>query len=134
MLVVTTETIAGYQVEQVLGEVIGVSRRSRNPFREGVRTLPGDVEPDVLRLLIQYRRDAIAAMVEQASRRGANAVAGMRFDHRSISDMWEEICAYGTAVYVVPMAPPHGDPPVAPQRGEWGERGEADDGRVARRA
>jgi len=128
MLVVTTEAIAGYQVEHVLGEVIGVIGRSRNPFREGVRTLPGDVAPDVVRLLVQYRRDAITEMVQQARRCGANAVVSMRFDHRSISDMWEEICAYGTAVCVVPVVPAHGAPPVAAQRVDHG-----DDGRVARR-
>jgi uncharacterized protein YbjQ (UPF0145 family) len=128
MLVVTTEAIAGYQVEQVLGEVIGVIGRSRNPFREGVRTLPGDAAPDVVRLLAQYRRDAITEMVQQARRCGANAVVSMRFDHRSISDMWEEICAYGTAVCVVPVPPAPRDPPVAAQRVDHGE-----DGRVVRR-
>lgn len=142
MLVVTTEAIAGYRVEQVLGEVIGVIGRSRNPFREGVRTLPGDVAPDMLRLLQQYRRDAIAEMVQQAQRCGANAVISMRFDHRSISDMWEEICAYGTAVYVVPVPSPHRDPPVASQRVDQGSErvdqgservDQGEGGRVARR-
>jgi hypothetical protein len=41
-------------------------------------------------------------MLGRAYRRGANAVVGMRFDHRSISESWTEICAYGTAVFVTP--------------------------------
>jgi uncharacterized protein YbjQ (UPF0145 family) len=128
MLVVTTEALTGYQVERVLGEVIGVIGRSRNPFREGIRALPGDVAPDMVRVLVQYRQDAITEMVQQARRCGANAVIGMRFDHRSISDAWEEICAYGTAVYVVPVVPPHRDLPVAAQRID-----QEDGGRVVRR-
>jgi uncharacterized protein YbjQ (UPF0145 family) len=128
MLVVTTEALAGYQVERVLGEVIGVVGRSRNPFREGLRALPGEVEPDMLRVLVQYRRDAIAEMVQQARQSGANAVISMRFDHRSISDAWEEICAYGTAVYVVQVVPTHRELPVAAQRVD-----QEDGGRVVRR-
>jgi uncharacterized protein YbjQ (UPF0145 family) len=37
-------------------------------------------------------------MVEEAERRGANAVIAMRFDTSEMGDMWTEICAYGTAV------------------------------------
>jgi uncharacterized protein YbjQ (UPF0145 family) len=39
-------------------------------------------------------------MVEAASRRGANAIIGMRFDNRDVTPPWREICAYGTAVVV----------------------------------
>jgi uncharacterized protein YbjQ (UPF0145 family) len=52
-------------------------------------------------------------MSEEAQRRGGNAVVGMRFDHRDISDMWVELCAYGTAVYVVGAGP--GDSGTKPQ-------------------
>jgi uncharacterized protein YbjQ (UPF0145 family) len=39
-------------------------------------------------------------MVEEAERRGGNAVIAMRFDTSEMGDMWTEICAYGTAVKV----------------------------------
>jgi uncharacterized protein YbjQ (UPF0145 family) len=48
--------------------------------------------------LAHWREEAVARMTEAAERRGANAVVGMRFDHREITDYWAEICAYGTAV------------------------------------
>jgi hypothetical protein len=44
-------------------------------------------------------------MSKMAYARGANAVVCMRFDHRDISASWTEICAYGTAVFVVPARP-----------------------------
>jgi uncharacterized protein YbjQ (UPF0145 family) len=118
MLVVTTDSVPGYQVQQVIGEVIGVTGRTRNPFREGVKKLHGGGNPLMVQALTRWRREALEQMTRQAYRRGANAVVGMRFDARNISDMWAEICAYGTAVFVVPVAgSPAAAPGVAPAPG-----------------
>jgi uncharacterized protein YbjQ (UPF0145 family) len=100
MLVVTTEGIPGFEVRQVMGEVVGVTARSFNPFAEGVKNLNGKLNPQLIRLLAQIRQEAVAHMIEAAQRRGANAVVGMRFDHRGITSAWNEVCAYGTAVVV----------------------------------
>ncbi len=43
-------------------------------------------------------------MVQEAQRRGANAVVGMRFDTGEIAASFSEVCAYGTAVVVSPLA------------------------------
>lgn len=107
MLVVTTDHLPGYEVRKVLGEVIGATGRVRNPFVENVRMLDGNRHPRMSHYLAQWRREAIDQMTELARERGANAVVGMRFDHREISDMWGEMCAYGTAVYVVPQTGGH---------------------------
>jgi uncharacterized protein YbjQ (UPF0145 family) len=104
-LVVTTESIPGYQVHAVIGEVVGVTARSFNPYIEGVKSLGGKLNPQLLRLLAQIRQEAIAHMAAAAERRGANAVVGMRFDNRDVTPPWREICAYGTAVLVVAAAP-----------------------------
>jgi uncharacterized protein YbjQ (UPF0145 family) len=100
MLVVTTEGIPGYEVRAVIGEVVGVTARTFNPFIEGVKSLNGRLNPQLVRLLAQIRQEAVANMVEAARRRGANAVIGMRFDHRGVTGAWNEVCAYGTAVLV----------------------------------
>jgi uncharacterized protein YbjQ (UPF0145 family) len=100
MLVVTTEGIPGFEVRAVIGEVVGVTARSWNPFVEGVKSLNGVLNPHLVRLLAQIRQEAVAHMMEAAKRRGANAIIGMRFDHRGISNAWNEVCAYGTAVLV----------------------------------
>jgi uncharacterized protein YbjQ (UPF0145 family) len=100
MLVVTTDVIPGYEVRAVIGEVVGVTARSFNPFVEGVKSLNGRLNPQLVRLFTQIRQEAVAHMVEAATRRGANAIIGMRFDHRGVTPAWNEVCAYGTAVLV----------------------------------
>jgi uncharacterized protein YbjQ (UPF0145 family) len=103
MLVVTTEHVAGYVIRDMLGEVHGVTARSRNVYNEGIKLLTGGSNPRVGTALSRWRDEAIAQMSKLAQARGANAVVGMRFDHRNISNTWAEICAYGTAVFVVPV-------------------------------
>ena len=100
MLVVTTEGIPGYEVRAVIGEVVGVTVRSLNQYVEGVKSLNGRLNPQLVRLLSQIRQEAVAHMMEAAESRGANAIVGMRFDHREVTSSWNEVCAYGTAVLV----------------------------------
>jgi uncharacterized protein YbjQ (UPF0145 family) len=106
MLVVTTDAIPGYDVRAVIGEVVGVTARTLNPFVEGVKSLNGRLNPQLIRLMVQIRQEAVAHMVEAAGRRGANAVVGMRFDHRPVTGSWNEVCAYGTAVLVAATGAP----------------------------
>jgi uncharacterized protein YbjQ (UPF0145 family) len=105
VLVVTTDILPGYEVRHVLGEVLGVLARPRNPYSEGVKALSGkSVDSDVsAAALMRWRQEAIVRMAHQARERGANAVIGLRFDHRDITGAWGEICAYGTAVVVEPV-------------------------------
>jgi hypothetical protein len=55
--------------------------------------------------LTQAREAAVTELMRMARRRGANAVIGMRFDNRDVSNNWAEICAYGTAVRVERIRP-----------------------------
>jgi uncharacterized protein YbjQ (UPF0145 family) len=103
MLVVTTDSLPGFEVRHVVGEVLGVIARSRNPFVEGIKALGGGLNPKTPMILAGWRHEAIGRLIAQAERRGANAVIGMRFDNRDVGDYWTEICAYGTAVLVVPV-------------------------------
>ena len=48
--------------------------------------------------LYESRNEVMNRMVEEAQRRGANAILAMRFDTSEMGDVWTEICAYGTAV------------------------------------
>jgi uncharacterized protein YbjQ (UPF0145 family) len=102
MIVVTTEWVPGYEIRDVLGEVHGITARSHNVYNEGIKLLSGGSNPRMGTALSRWRDDAIAQMSQRAFVRGANAVLCMRFDHRQLSAMWTEICAYGTAVFVVP--------------------------------
>ncbi|SCL38185.1 Uncharacterized conserved protein YbjQ, UPF0145 family [Micromonospora pallida] len=106
MLVVTTDTLPGYEIRQVLGEVVSSMARTRNPYREGVKNLRGGAyDPMAPDNLTRWRTDSVARLGEEARRLGANAVLGMRFDSRDCGEMWMEVCAYGTAVVVVARAP-----------------------------
>ena len=106
ILVVTTERLPGYRIIEIAGEVIGISARSYSPFMEGFNSLEdgSGIGTDLRRrLLKQCRWEAVEQMVIDARRLGANAVVAMRFDHRPVTKNWVELCAYGTAVLVVPL-------------------------------
>jgi uncharacterized protein YbjQ (UPF0145 family) len=113
MLVLTIDHAPGHRIVAILGAVIGATVRPDNAYVEGVKTLDG-ADPhidDVIRL----RQAALHDLVQRADRLGANAVVGLRFDHRIIAGAWSEICAYGTAMVLAPRRglrparPPHQD-------------------------
>jgi uncharacterized protein YbjQ (UPF0145 family) len=97
MLVVTIDHVPGHRIVAILGEVIGATVRPDNPYIEGVKTLDGELDAH-LEGIIQTRQEAVRRMMERARVIGANAVVGMRFDHRPVGGGWSEICAYGTAM------------------------------------
>jgi uncharacterized protein YbjQ (UPF0145 family) len=106
VLLTTTEAMPGYRIEKVLGPVLGVAARSRSPYLEGLKSLDDGHLADASHrrdLLASCRVEAIRHMLDQAGSAGANAVVAMRFDHRAVTEQWNEVCAYGTAVWVVPL-------------------------------
>jgi uncharacterized protein YbjQ (UPF0145 family) len=108
VLIVTTEQVARHEVVAVLGEVIGIAARSLSPYAEGLKSVDdgSGVSDEVRRSILERSRwEAVSEMAVQAAARGANAVVAMRFDHRQVTAMWNEICAYGTAVLVTPQPP-----------------------------
>lgn len=101
MLVVTTNDLPGYRIDEVLGEVWGLTVRSRNAFSQigaGLKSLLGGELKGMTQALYESRNDVMNRMIEEAQRRGANAIVAMRFDTSEMGDVWTEICAYGTAV------------------------------------
>ena len=92
MLVVTTDTIAGWEIQRVCGEVFGLSLRVHDRPRH-------EVERD----LADSRTEVIVRMLEHARSKGGNAVVGLRFDSAHGGQRYTELCAYGTAVVAVPM-------------------------------
>jgi|KBSSwiStaDraftv2_1062776.scaffolds.fasta_scaffold1733390_1 uncharacterized protein YbjQ (UPF0145 family) len=106
VLVATTDLLPGFQVQLVLGEVIGVAVRTLSPYLEGFRSLRDGTPcaPEVrIDLLTRARIEAVTRMRLAALDLGANAVIAMRFDHRQVTDTTNEVCAYGTAVTVTPV-------------------------------
>jgi uncharacterized protein YbjQ (UPF0145 family) len=103
MLIVTMSDIPGYEVEEVYGEVFGLTVRSRNlgsQIGAFFRSIFGGELKGMTTMLQDSREQAIARMVIEAEAKGANAIIAMRFDASELGSMWTEICAYGTAVKV----------------------------------
>jgi uncharacterized protein YbjQ (UPF0145 family) len=103
MLIATTNEIAGHEIEEVFGEVFGLTVRSRNAFSQlgaGLKSIVGGELKGMTKGLVDSRQQVIDRMVEEAEAKGANAIVGMRFDTSEMGDTWTEICAYGTAVRV----------------------------------
>jgi uncharacterized protein YbjQ (UPF0145 family) len=121
VLVVTTQSIPGRTIECVIGEVVGITARTMNPFTEGVKRVDGHPATEMVGSLLQWRKDAIAHMVAEAEFVGADAVIGMKFDNRILSaaNTWTEICAYGTAVRLVPV-PEDAERPERPGADPYG--------------
>ena len=103
MLISTMNDIPGYQVTEVLGEVFGLTVRSRNigsQLGAGLKSLVGGELKGMTQNLMNSRREVISRMVEEAQAKGADAVLAFRFDTSEMGGNWTEICAYGTAVKV----------------------------------
>ena len=100
MLIVTTETIPGRQLEP-LGIVKGSTIQTVNALRDigaGLKTLVGGELTKYNEMMDKARRIATDRMVEEANRLGADAIVCMRFATSSIMQSAAEIMAYGTAV------------------------------------
>jgi uncharacterized protein YbjQ (UPF0145 family) len=103
MLIATTNEISGYEIEEVLGEVFGLTVRSRNVGAQigaGLKSLVGGELRGMTKMLAEGREHAIERLTEEAEAKGANAILAMRFDTSELGSTWTEICAYGTAARV----------------------------------
>ena len=103
MIVTTMNDIPGYTVDEVYGEVMGLTVRSRNigsQIGAGLKSILGGELKGMTKALIDSRNQVCERMVEEAEALGANAIIAMRFDTSEMGGNWTEICAYGTAVKV----------------------------------
>ncbi len=101
MIVCTTEKVAGRETAQTLGQVFGVTVRSRGiggNFVASLRSLVGGEIHEYTQMLEEARKHAIDRMVANAALMGADAIVMMRFDSSEIGEIMSEIVAYGTAV------------------------------------
>lgn len=100
MLIVTTETVAGKELE-MLGIVKGSTIQTVNAFRDigaGLKTLVGGELKKYNEMMNKAREIATERMVDEAKRIGADAIVAFRYSTSSIMQSAAEIMAYGTAV------------------------------------
>jgi uncharacterized protein YbjQ (UPF0145 family) len=101
MLITTANDLPGYEITETLGEVFGLTVRSRNigsQIGAGLKSILGGELKGMTKALVDSRLQVIERMVEEAQTKGADAIVAMRFDTSEMGSNWTEICAYGTAV------------------------------------
>jgi uncharacterized protein YbjQ (UPF0145 family) len=114
MIVTTTESIPNTVVTKTIGQVFGLTVRSRSlggNIAAALKSLFGGEIRSYVKLNEDARRQAVDRMVENAAAMGANAVCMMRFDATEMGRGISEIVAYGTARVVEWDAAPS-DPTV----------------------
>jgi uncharacterized protein YbjQ (UPF0145 family) len=101
VLITTGNDLPGYRVTEVLGEVFGLTVRSRNVGSQlgaTFKSLVGGELKGMTKMLAEGRDHATERLVEEAEAKGADAIIAFRFDTSELGSTWTEICAYGTAV------------------------------------
>ena len=101
MIVTTTHTVPGAEIDTVLGIVRGNTIRAKHVGTDiiaGLRNLVGGEVSEYTKLMAEAREQAYDRMVSHAQSMGADAVVGMEFTTSMITQGGAEILAYGTAV------------------------------------
>lgn len=101
ILIVTTDSVPGREVTEVLGLVRGSTVRAKHVGTDivaALRNLVGGEVKEYASLLAGAREQAIDRMVEEASKRGADAIVAVRMQTSMIQQGSSEVLAYGTAV------------------------------------
>ena len=101
MIISTMNDLPGYSIDEVMGDVFGLTVRSRNVGSQigaSLKSLVGGELKGMTKMLAEGREHATERVVEEAESKGANAILAFRFDTSELGTTWTEICAYGTAV------------------------------------
>jgi uncharacterized protein YbjQ (UPF0145 family) len=107
VMVVTTPSVAGYEIVKVLGAVHGLTVRTRGvggKIVAGIQGIFGGEVSSYSSECEKARKESMDRLVEEARRMGANAVVGADFETSDILQGTATIfSAYGTAVIIKPV-------------------------------
>jgi len=101
VIVTTAEQVEGRRVVKTLGLVSGSTIRAKHIGKDIVAMARGIVGGEITEyteMMNEAREQAVQRMVEDAEKKGANAVISMRFSTAMIMQYAAEILAYGTGV------------------------------------
>ena len=102
MIITTTEKVAGYNITESLGIVIGNTIRARhigNDIVAGLRTLiGGEIKEYTGMLLAESREQALQRMIAKGKDLHADGIVEIRFQTSMIIKFTAELLVYGTAV------------------------------------
>jgi uncharacterized protein YbjQ (UPF0145 family) len=105
VLVVTSNDVPGHRIEEVFGDVYGVTVRSPYLFTRTGSIFGGEMR-GLTALLNDSRDEARKRMLAAAGALGANCVVAMRVYSGEIAQGTTEIGVYGTAVRIAKLDAP----------------------------
>jgi uncharacterized protein YbjQ (UPF0145 family) len=101
MIVTTAEQVEGRRVAKTVGLVSGSTIRAKHIGKDIMAQFRGIVGGEITEyteMMNEARDEAVRRMVEDAEKKGANAIIGMRFSTAMIMQYAAEVLAYGTGV------------------------------------
>jgi len=101
MIISTSAQVEGKTIARTIGLVKGNTIRARHLGRDikaGLKSLVGGEITDYTKMMSDAREEAIQRMVEDAEKKGANAIVSMRLTTSMIMQNASEVLAYGTGV------------------------------------
>src|SRR3954452_17991971 len=101
MLITTANDLPGWEITETLGEVFGLTVRSRNVGSQlgaGLKRIMGGELKGMTKAIVDSREQVIGRMVGEAEAKCADAIVAMRFYTSEMGSTWTEICASGTVV------------------------------------
>jgi uncharacterized protein YbjQ (UPF0145 family) len=101
MIITTSGQVEGKTIARTVGLVKGSTIRARHLGRDvmaGLRGLVGGEISEYTKMMAEAREEATQRMVEDAEKKGANAIVSMRFGTSMVMQNAAEVLAYGTGV------------------------------------
>ena len=101
MIITTTDTVRGREIDKTIGLVEGSATRARHigsDIFSGLKSIIGGELAGYTKLMEDTRAQAIKRLEDRATEQGADAVVGVRIATSMIMQGASEIVAYGTAV------------------------------------
>ena len=101
MIITTSGQVEGKTIARTVGLVKGSTIRARHLGRDvmaGLRGLVGGEISEYTKMMAEAREEAIQRMVEDAEKKGANAIVSMRFGTSMVMQNAAEVLAYGTGI------------------------------------
>ena len=103
MKIVTTDSIPGYEITEVIGLVRGNTIRARaigKDIMAALKNLVGGEIHEYTKMIAESREQAIDRIVAEAEEKNADAIIGTRFTTSSVMQGASELFVYGTAVKI----------------------------------
>lgn len=102
-IISSANDIPGYKIIETKGFAYGLTVRSRGvggQIGAGIRSVFGGEIKEYVAMMEDSRNEALNRLIDHGKDMGANALIAVRYDSSAISDIMQEVLAYGTAVVV----------------------------------